>query len=147
MPVGTITALQAQLSDSQRVNVFIDGDFALGVSLATLARERLYVGQVLGLEDYARLERAEQADRALSAALRALDARPRSTAELRLRLKRKGFDPESVDAALARLTELGLLDDQTFARAWVENRQNARPRGTSALRDELRRKGVDAEII
>jgi regulatory protein len=147
MPAGTITALQAQLSDSQRVSVFIDDEFALGVSMATLARERLYVGQVLSADDYARLERAVQADRALSAALRALDARPRSTAELRLRLKRKGFDAESVDAALARLTDLGLLDDVTFARTWVENRQNGRPRGASALRDELRRKGVGAEII
>ena len=42
-----------------------------------------------------------------------------------------------------RLTELGMLDDATFARAWVESRDRARPRGERAIRDELRRKGID----
>ncbi len=45
MPTGTITALRAQANASQRVNVFLDGEFAIGVSLNTLAREGLAVGQ------------------------------------------------------------------------------------------------------
>lgn len=95
MPAGTITTLQAQPSDPQRVNLFIDGTFALGIGLTTLARERLYVGLVLSEADYERLARIELAEKAVRAALRALDARPRSVAEIRERLQRKGFEQRS----------------------------------------------------
>ncbi len=78
----------------------------------------------------------------LAAAARFLEARPRSTDEARRRLKDAGYRVDLVDAALDRLTELGYLDDAAFARAWVESRDRARPRGARALRDELRRKGV-----
>jgi regulatory protein len=147
MPAGTITTLQAQPSDPQRVNVFIDGVFALGIGLTTLSRERLYVGLVLSEADYERLMRIELSEKAVRAALRALDARPRSIAEIRERLQRKGFEHDLIEAAITRLADLGLLDDTAFARFWVEGRQNGSPRGPGALRDELRRKGVDSELI
>lgn len=147
MPAGTITALRIQERDSQRVNVFIDGAYAIGISLSTLARERLFVGQQLSEADFARLEQTESVDKALHAALRFLELRPRSEAEIRERLRRKGFAPETIAAALERLQHLGLVDDESFARAWVENRQTYRPRGRGALRDELRRKGVAPDII
>jgi regulatory protein len=147
MPAGTITALRAQAHDSQRVNIFIDGAFALGVSLTTLSKARLYVGKTLTDEEFARLEHAEQGSKAYQAALRLLEARPRSTAELRDRLRRKEFAPEAIDQAVERLEELGLLDDRAFARMWVENRQAYRPRGPAALRNELQRKGVDRAVV
>lgn len=147
MPTGTITALRAQAKDNKRVNVFIDGSFALGVSLDTLAREGLYVGKALGAEEYARLEAAEGSDKAYQAALRFLNARARSEREIRDRLGEKGFGPEPVEAALERLRALGLVDDDAFARMWVENRLAMRPRGAAALRSELGRKGIDRGLV
>ena len=146
MPAGTITALRAQAKDPQRVNVFVSGEFAIGVSLNTISKEGLYVGKTLSAEDYARVERAESGDRAFQAALRLLEARLRSVAELRDRLRRKEFADEQIDAAIERLTGLGMLDDAAFARLWVESRQAVRPRGASVLRDELRRKGIDRTL-
>jgi len=146
MPAGTITALRAQTNDPQRVNLFINGEFALGVSLNTISKEGLYVGKALNDEEYARIARAEGVDKALQAALRFLEARPRSAAEIRERLRRKEFDPTAITAALDRLGELGLVDDAAFARFWVENRQICQPRGAGALRDELRRKGIDRVV-
>ncbi len=146
MPAGTITALRAQVKDADRVNVFIDGDFALGVSLSTITKAGLYVGKALNAEEYTRLERLESADKAFQAALRFLEARPRSATEVRERLTRKEYAPEAIDTALARLAQLELIDDAAFARMWVEHRQTIRPRGISALRDELRRKGIAAEL-
>jgi regulatory protein len=147
MPAGTITALRAQAKDPQRVNVFVNGEFAIGVSLNTVSKEGLYVGKQLNEEDYARIERAEGHDKAFQAALRFLEARPRSVAEIRDRLRRKEFGDEAIAAATGRLAELGMLDDNAFARFWVENRQAFRPRGMGALRDELRRKGVDRAVV
>jgi regulatory protein len=146
MPAGTITALRAQAKDPQRVNVFVDGEFAIGVSLNTLSKEGLYVGKALSAEEFARLEQAESSDKALQAALRFLEARPRSTFEIRERLRRKAFADEAIQAAIERLTRLGMIDDAAFARSWVESRQASRPRGVGALRDELRRKGIDRAV-
>jgi regulatory protein len=147
MPTGTITAIAAQAHDSQRVNLFIEGQFALGISLTTLAAERLFVGMAVDEAVWARLEAAAQAEKAMLAAMRLLDARPRAAAELRTRLRRKEFPPDVIDAAIARLADLGLVDDAAFSRALIENRQTFRPRGRLAIRDELRRKGVGREVI
>jgi regulatory protein len=96
-----------------------------------------------------RSERAAVEDQAvvLEAAARFLEARSRSVAEVRRRLGRAGYRSDLVDGAIVRLTELGMLDDETFGRAWVESRDRARPRGEIALRRELRLKGVDRAIV
>jgi regulatory protein len=83
----------------------------------------------------------------LEAATRFLEARSRSVAEVRRRLTTAGYRSELIDGAIARLGDLGILDDEAFARAWVESRDRARPRGERALRDELRVKGVDRSIV
>ena len=79
----------------------------------------------------------------LQAAARFLEARSRSVTEVRRRLGQAGYRAELVEGAILRLMELGMLDDEAFARAWVQSRDRARPRGERAMRDELRLKGID----
>jgi regulatory protein len=83
----------------------------------------------------------------LEAAARFLEARSRSVTEVRRRLGRAGYRAELIDGAITRMTELGMLDDEAFGRAWVESRDRARPRGEIALRRELALKGVDRAIV
>jgi regulatory protein len=83
----------------------------------------------------------------VEAAARFLEARPRSVAEVRRRLASAGYRADLVEVAVARMTDLGFLDDETFARAWVESRDRARPRSERAIREELRVKGVDRAIV
>jgi regulatory protein len=83
----------------------------------------------------------------LEAAARFLEARARSIGEVRRRLTSAGYRAELVEGAITRMTELGMLDDEAFARAWVESRDRARPRGERALADELRLRGVDRTVI
>ena len=146
MPAGTITALSLQTGDRERVNVFVDGAFAIGVDLRTLQREGLYKGLVLSEEDWLRLERAESDHKAWEAAMRLLEVRPRAENEIRDRLRRKQFAPDQIDGVVVRLRELGLIDDAQFARLWVANRAATRPKGALLLRRELMSKGVDREV-
>lgn len=83
----------------------------------------------------------------LAAAMRFLEARSRSIAEVRRRLTGAGYRDDLVDGAISRLAELGVLDDEAFARGLVESRDRARPRGERALRDELRLKGIDRTVV
>ena len=95
-----------------------------------------------------RAEHAEIDDPSLvlAAGLRFLEARPRSTAEVRRRLLTHGYRAELVEGCLDRLLDLGILDDEAFARTWVESRDRARPRGERALRSELAKKGIDRQV-
>ena len=102
-------------------------------------------------ESYAerRARRAEIDDPevVLTAAFRFLEARARSVAETRRRLNDAGYRPELIQEAIDRLLAIGLLDDEAFARHWVESRDRARPRGEIALKRELRLRGVEAALI
>lgn len=142
---GVITALRAQKNNKDRVNVYLDGRFAFG--LAALEAARLRRGQTLSDQEIAALQARDQTHQAHEAALRYLDYRPRSVDEIRRHLKNKGFEPETINKTIERLSEVGLLDDRAFARYWLDNRRDFRPRGQRALRLELRQKGVPDDII
>jgi regulatory protein len=86
-------------------------------------------------------------DVVMAAAADFLAVRSRSVEETRRRLLRLGYAAAIVDEVVNRLVALGYLDDGAFARAWVESRDRARPRGAVALRRELGRKGVPDDVV
>ncbi len=142
---GKITALETQQRARDRINVYLDGDFAFGLSLAIAAS--LKVGDELSDEAIAQLRAADAFERAREYALTLLDSRPRSEAELRAAMRRKGFAEADIAAVLERLRQVELVDDLAFARFWAENRQHFHPQGRALLRAELRQKGVPDAII
>jgi regulatory protein len=79
--------------------------------------------------------------------LRLLTAAPRTRAELADALKRRGVPSEAAEAVLGRFAEVGLIDDATFATAWVESRHYGRGLGRRALVAELDRRGVARDDI
>jgi regulatory protein len=142
---GTITALQIQKRNKERVNVFIDGQFALAVT--TLVAVTLKKDQYLSDSDIERLKDDDEVDKAYNQAIRFLGFRPRSQAEIERYLQDKGYAPEVVSHITERLRQEQYLDDEAFARFWLENRERFRPRGRQALRFELKQKGLDSEVI
>ncbi len=78
--------------------------------------------------------------------LRALTGAPKTRQQLADLLAGRGIPDEAAEAVLDRFTEVGLIDDAAFARAWVSSRQAGRGLARRALSAELRAKGVDAEV-
>ena len=142
---GKITAIEPQARHPNRFNLYIDDRFAMGLSAIVAAR--LQVGRVLSDAEIAALGGEENLEDAHEKALRFLEPRPRSTAEVKQYLLKKDFPADVVNQVVERLTGAGLLDDAAFAKYWVENREEFRPRAGRALRFELKRKGLaDAAI-
>jgi len=141
----TITAIEPQRKNPRRVNVYLDGEFALGLS--SLVAAWLKVGQTLAEEKIASLQAEDEQESAYQKALHFLSYRPRSTAEVRQNLNKHNVPESLIEATLERLQRSGLVNDEAFARAWVENRSEFRPRSKLALKMELRRKGLDDELI
>ncbi|HKR68056.1 MAG TPA: regulatory protein RecX [Streptosporangiaceae bacterium] len=79
--------------------------------------------------------------------LRQLTAAPRTRAQLAETLRRRGVPDDAAEAVLGRFTEVGLIDDATFAKAWVESRHYGRGLGRRALAAELNQRGVEREDI
>ena len=117
-----ITALRVGRGQRKRVNVFLDGRFAFSLEAEVAIREGLKVGQELSANQIEALARSDHFHRCLNAAGHYLSYRPRSEAEVRERLKRRGFDGDSVEAVIAKLKEQGLVDDMAFAQFWKDNR-------------------------
>jgi regulatory protein len=140
-----ITAIEPQKNNPQRVNVYLDGEFAFG--LTSLVAAWLNVGQELGEEKISSLKGEDECEVTYQKALHFLSYRPRSLVEVRQNLSKRGISETLIDETMDRLQRAGLVNDEAFARAWVENRNAFRPRGKPALRMELRRKGLSDEII
>lgn len=145
MVTQTITALVYQQNRRERVDVFLDGTRAF--SLAAILAASLAVGQNLTDEAIVELQMADGREQALTRAVHFLSFRPRSEAEVRRYLVDRGVTEGDVEAVVARLLQVGYLDDQAFAQAWVTSRSRLHPRGTPALRYELQQKGISPDII
>ena len=137
----TITRLQVQKHNQERVNVFLDDEYAFAVALDIAVELRK--GQELDAADVARLRDADTLAQAYARAVRYLGSRPRSQAEIERYLRDKEYDDGVIAATVERLLAQGYLDDAAFAQYWRENRDRFRPRSAAALRAELRQKGVD----
>jgi regulatory protein len=140
-----ITAIEAQKKHPNRVNLYLDDQFVFGLS--RLVAAWLSVGQILSEEKIAALQTEEARETAMQQALLFLGYRPRSVQEVRANLEKHEIPEAVIVATLERLQENGLLNDQAFAQAWVENRNEFRPRSRRALALELRRKGLTDEIV
>lgn len=143
--MATITGLTRQKRNKERVNVFLDGQYAF--SLSAVVAASLYENQTVTLEQIERLRSHDELEKAKGRAYRYLSYRPRSIGEMQDYLRSKGYDQPLVDEVTGRLVELELLDDRAFAAYWVDQRNTFNPRSQMALRHELFQKGVDRDIV
>ena len=92
-------------------------------------------------------ELAEEVEEARQVALRFLGSRDRSEYEIREKLQRRQCTPAIIDQVLDRLKASMLVDDEAFARRWIEYRLSERPSGAPRYVQDLRRKGIARATI
>jgi len=135
-----ITAIKAQKHNQQRVSIYLDGEFAFGLSKFVAAW--LKPGRKLSETEINKLLVDDTYETAFQKALQFIHHRPRSVEETRKRLVEKGFADDVVEATLEKLVDKNWLNDLEFSRQWIENRNTFRPRSNRLLAYELRTKGV-----
>jgi len=140
-----ITGIEAQKKRSNRVNIYLDGEFAFGLERITAAW--LKVGQELDEKKIEQLQAEDAKERALQQALLFLSYRARSESEIRKNLHKHEIPEAVIEETLERLRRDGLANDNQFARTWVENRSTFRPRSRRMMELELRQKGLTAESM
>ncbi len=140
-----ITALKVQKGNHRRVNVFLDGKFAFGLSRIVAAW--LHVGQELSPEKIKELKLEDELDYAYQRAIRYIGYRMRSIYEVQHYLKQRDIEDHLIERVISSLQKNGMLDDKSFAQMWIENRNEFRPRSHKMLSIELKQKGIQSDII
>jgi regulatory protein len=143
--VRKITAITLQKRNPNRVNIYLDGEFAFGISRNIAVR--LDVGHELDDETISSLHAKDEEEVAYLRALKFISYRIRTEDEIKRNLSKHRISSEVISNVLLRLGRNGLVDDIQFANSWVENRNEFRPRAHRMLTYELRKKGISDEVI
>lgn len=155
-----ITSLSSQQKDKNRINVMVDGKYRFSLDIFQVADLGIRVGKEYTDEELTELETESQFGKTYARALEYCLMRPHSAKEVRDYLYRKtrdtrtktggikkGVSPEITARVFDRLVEKGYVDDEKFARYWVENRNVTKGASKRKLTAELRGKGVESGII
>lgn len=146
MPV--ITRLVQGKKNPNRVNLYLDDQFAFALSIDEVAKNNLKKGLELSDEQIARLKQTDETEYIYAKLLNFLSYRPRTIKEVRDRLwKYDVKDPVIQNTFIERLQSKGYLDDLAFARWFTLSRNTHRPRSSRMLMQELKAKGVSSDII
>lgn len=153
-----ITAIEPQKKIKGRLNLFINGQFAAGVSQLTALEYNLQVGKNLAQKELARIILKEEITKLTDKVLRFLAVRPRSEKEVIDYLVKKIAKTQNVkinqakDSLLiapiiTKLKKYQYLNDRQFAKWWISSRERSNPKGALVLKAELIQKGIAKDII
>ena len=143
---GTITCLESQVHNDDRVSVYLDGEFAFGIHEDLVVKHSLQVGATLTPEEARELERDEQYVDAKQTALDYLAYKPRTEEEVRRKLRQEDVPSPVIEDVIARLYELEYLDDEAYAHDYAHNRFSSKKYGPVRIRRELTERGVDRRL-
>ena len=142
-----ITDIKAQVKREGRYSVFVDGKYSFSLSENELLSSGIKIGQEFDEQGLQELKEKAIEDKALMRAYDLLARRPRSTWEMRDYLIRKDYPDQLIEKILNTLSNRGYLDDEKFARSWVENRRLLKNTSKRRLRLELQQKRISPDII
>lgn len=153
----TITAIKPQKRKNSpsrkasagrgRVNIYLDGEFGFGLDLENFVKLGLKVEQQLSEEKIIEITKKAEFQKALDRLLMFATLRPRSEKEVRDWMARKKIGDSFKNALFEKLHKLELLDDEKFAKWWVEQRLAFKSKSLRDLSYELRSKGINKDII
>lgn len=141
-----ITDIKPQKKE-QRFNIYVDGKFAFALPAIALAKARLKIDQEISSEKIDELIKENEFLKVFDRALKFFSYRPRSEKELQDWFARKQVGQETQKMVVEKLQSLGYLNDEEFAKWWIEQRSTFRPAGKRLLRMELLKKGIPKDLM
>lgn len=142
-----ITAIKAQVKNTDRVSIYVDEKYAFSLSHVQLLEQKLHTGLQIEQARLNELKHMSELGKAYERALNYVMIRPRSEREMHQYARRKGWSSEDTQTIIERLQSRHYLDDHAFARSWVESRKLTKNYSVRKLRLELKQKGVTDDIV
>lgn len=143
----TITKVTTQAKHRNRVSVYIDGEFAFGVSDEVAVRHGLRAGRTVQVQYLRDVERDENVASGKRLALRYISYRMRSEGEVRRRLRKENVPSETITEVVEQLRRIGVINDLAFAKAFGRDAALGRKWGPHRIARGLRQAGVSEADI
>lgn len=144
MPI--ITKIEFQKKNDNRVNIFLDGEFAFGLNADLVYEYKLERGKEIENDFIEDVLKAEEKKKAENYSLILLSSRVRTEKEIIQKMKLKGYEEDTIQGVIKKLTELGYINDEVFAEMYTEDKQKLGKLGGNRIKQELMQKGVSREI-
>lgn len=145
--MSKVTNLQQQKRNKDRISIFIDNEFAMGVHKDLIIDHNIYVGKEMEEDFLEEVVKDDEQKKANAYALNLLSYRMRTERELYKRMRDKEYEEDLIVNAIAELKKLGYIDDRTFTEYYVEDKHNLNKLGKNKIKQELYYKGVEKEVI
>jgi regulatory protein len=140
-----ITTIEKQKKNSKRWNLYIDSEFACGISEDTLVNYGFRTDDEITEETLKEVKKFDEYQFAKKAALDYLSYRIRSVKEIKDKLREKKISAETIGKIILHLEKLGLINDEEFARLLVQSKTGKNPSGKSVIKQKLYQKGIAKE--
>lgn len=143
--MNKITNIEEQKRNKERVNVYVDNDYAFSLSKEVLVKEKIKVNDIIDMEKMHRISKEDNFMKCKSAALRIIERTIKTEKEIREKLVSKEYDEEAINRSIDFLKEYNFLNDENYARMYV--RDKSKGQGKNKIKYSLIRKGLDEETI
>ena len=141
-----ITKIEPQKKRNDRFNIYVNDEFACGLSKNIIIDEALAINQEINEKEIDELIEKDQSTKAMDKAIRFLGYRARTEKEIKDKLNEKEFDEKVIKKTIINLKKMGYLSDREFVESWVKDRISTKPSGKKLLSLELQKKGVSEKL-
>lgn len=142
-----ITDIKQQVKRQDRYSIYVDEKYSFSLSEHELIMQGLRIGQEFNAKEFEKIKDTALEDKAYMRSLDLLARRPRSIWEMNLYLKKKGYENNTIETIVNKLSDRELLDDKKFAESWVQSRRMLKPVSKRRLVQELQQKHISSDII
>lgn len=142
-----ITKIEFQKNNKDRVNVYLDDNFAFGIDINIMIKYSLAKNMELEEEFINEILKAEEEINAYNYALSVLSRNFKSEKQLRTKMQEKGYDNQFIDNSITKLKQHRYLDDELYSEMLINSKINVSKYGKRRIKETLYEKGISREII
>lgn len=143
--MSKITKIETGKRNKERVNVYIDDEYAFSINMELVYKFGLKVNEEVDKEKLIEISKSENLSKCKESALRTIERSYKTEKEIRDKLLSKEFDSETIDSTIDFLIEYGFIDDSKFVSMYIKDR--IRTQGRNKIRYSLISKGVNKLLI
>ena len=141
-----ITKIGRQKNNPERYNIYLNDEYAFAVDESTLIKFGLMKGKTLEQFDIDEIAYEDEIAKAFNKALHFLSYQMRSEYEVKKKLLDAGHGEAVVLEAIRKLENYGFLNDETYSKALLETKKRTMKKGPRAIRQDLKKKGIDKSL-
>lgn len=143
--MNIITKIEVGKRNKERVNIYIDEEYAFSISAELIYKENIKVKDKIDVDSLKKLADEDNYIKCKNAALKTIERTYKSEKELAQKLALKGYDDHIINRTINFMKEYNLLNDNNYATMYVKDK--SRNIGKKKIKYSLLQKGIDEEII